>query len=118
MRGDLRKVIGDFFKPYQRVKPDITLTFVDPREEPKLAQAAGIRVNGESVVEYNQKTERLTDYNEQSFVNALMRLARSSERLVMTLDGHGERRLAGIANHDLGEFGKQLAAKGFKTNEP
>ena len=34
----------------------------------------------------------------------------------MALEGHGERRLNGIANHDLGEFGKQLAAKGFKTN--
>ena len=67
------------------------------------------------MVEYNQKTEHLTDYNEQSFVNALMRLARSSERLVMALEGHGERRLNGIANHDLGEFGKQLGAKGFKT---
>ena len=116
VRGDARKLIRDFLAPYQRLKPDLTVTFVDPREEPKLAQAAGIRVNGESVLEYNRRSEHLTDYNEQSFINALMRLARSSERLVMALEGHGERRLNGIANHDLGEFGKQLAAKGFKTN--
>ena len=114
-RGDLRKMIGDFLALYQRTKPDLSVSFVDPREEPKLAQAAGIRANGESVIEYNQKSERLTDYNEQSFANALMRLMRSSERLIMALDGHGERRLNGVANHDLGEFGKQLAAKGFKT---
>jgi len=44
-----------------------------------------------------------------------MRLARSSERLVVSLAGHGERRLDGAANHDLGEFGKQLALKGLKT---
>ena len=116
VRGDPHKLIQDFLAPYQRIKPDISVTFIDPREEPKLAQAAGIRVNGESVIEYNQKNEHLTDYNEPSFVNALMRLARSSERLVMALEGHGERRLNGIANHDLGEFGKQLAAKGFRTN--
>jgi len=115
-RGDLRKMVRDFFTLYQRSKPDITLAFVDPREEPKLVQAAGIRANGESVIEYNQKSERLTDYNEQSFANALMRLMRSSERLIMALDGHGERRLSGIANHDLGEFGKQIGAKGFKSN--
>ena len=114
-RGDLRKMIGDFLSPYQRAKPDLSVSFVDPREEPKLAQAAGIRVPGESMIEYNQKSERLTDYNEQSFANALMRLLRSGERLIMALDGHGERRLNGVANHDLGEFGKQLAAKGFKT---
>ncbi len=116
VRGDLRKQVQDFFTAYRRVKPDINLSFVDPREEPKLAQAAGIRVNGESVIDYNQRTEHLTDYNEQSFINALMRLARSGERLVMALEGHGERRLDGSANHDLGEFGKQLAAKGIKTN--
>jgi len=115
VRGDARKLIRDFLAPYQRLKPDLTVTFVDPREEPKLAQAAGIRANGESVLEYNQRSEHLTDYNEQSFINALVRLARSSERLVMALEGHGERRLNGIANHDLGEFGKQLAAKGFQT---
>jgi ABC-type uncharacterized transport system involved in gliding motility auxiliary subunit len=115
-RGDARKQVQDFLAPYQRAKPNLAVTVVDPREEPKLAQAAGIRVNGESVIEYNQKSEHLTEYNEQSFINALMRLARSNERLVMTLEGHGERRLSGTANHDLGEFGKQLAIKGFKTN--
>ena len=96
VRGDLRKQVQDFFTPYQRIKSDLSVGFVDPREEPKLAQAAGIRINGESVIDYNQKSGHLTDYNEQSFINALVRLARSSERL--------------------GEFGKQLAAKGFKTN--
>lgn len=116
VRGDLRKQLRDFFAPYQRVRPDISVTFVDPREEPKLAQAAGIRLPGESVIEYGPKNEHLTNYNEQSFINALMRLMRAGERLLMALDGHGERRLSGIANHDLGEFGKQLNAKGFKTN--
>jgi gliding motility-associatede transport system auxiliary component len=115
-RGDARKQVQDFLAPYQRIKPDFSVNFVDPREEPKLAQTAGIRVNGEAVIDYNQKSEHLTDYNEQSLVNLLMRLARSGERLVMSLEGHGERRLNGTANHDLGEFGKQLAAKGFKTN--
>src|SRR5688572_25339387 len=115
-RGDVRKSISDFLRPYQRVKPEISLRFVDPREEPKLAQAAGVRINGELVLEYNGKSENLTALNEQSLVNALMRLARGGERLVMALDGHGERRLDGIANHDLGEFGKQLASKGFQAN--
>ena len=106
----------EFFAPYQRAKPDFAVTLVDPREEPKLAQAAGIRADGESVIEFNQKSEHLTDYNEQSLVNVLTRLARSGERLAMALEGHGERRLTGVANHDLGEFGKQLTAKGLKTN--
>ncbi|HUO44473.1 MAG TPA: GldG family protein [Burkholderiales bacterium] len=115
--GDLHKLAQDFLTPYQRAKPDLGYAFVDPREDPQRTQAAGIRANGEMVIEYNRRTEHLIDYNEQAFVNALMRLARSGERLVMALIGHGERRINGIANHDLGEFGKQLVAKGFKTSE-
>lgn len=114
-RGNIRKALGEFIARYQRAKPDITLTFIDPREQPKLAAAAGIRVNGEMVIEYERRTEHLADFTEQALTNALMRLARGAERLVMGLEGHGERKLDGIANHDLGEFGRQLAVKGFRT---
>ncbi|MEK7771454.1 MAG: DUF4350 domain-containing protein, partial [Pseudomonadota bacterium] len=33
----------------------------------------------------------------------------------ITLSGHGERRLDGSANYDLGEFGRQLRANGFNS---
>src|ERR1700750_2570762 len=45
-----------------------------------------------------------------------MRLMRGSASLILSLEGHGERRLDGIANHDLGEFGRQLQQKGMKLN--
>ncbi|MFO1318667.1 MAG: GldG family protein [Burkholderiales bacterium] len=113
--GKLQQRIADFFATYRQVKPDIAVTFIDPREDPKAMTAASVRVNGEMVVEYDGRSEHLTALDEQSFVNLLARLARRTERLVMALDGHGERKLNGIANHDLGEFGKRLEAKGFKV---
>ena len=67
-------------------------------------------------MEYKRRTVRVTDFNEQTFAIALMRLARGAERLVLWLDGHGERRLNGAANHDLGEFGRQLENKGFRVS--
>jgi len=112
---DLRKVVRDFLAPYQRLKPDITLSFVDPREQPKLAQAAGVQVNGEMVVQFGKRSENINMLTEQSFANLLMRLARGTERMVMSLDGHGERVIDGKANHDLGLFGRQLENKGFAT---
>ena len=112
--GDVRKLIRDFVALYQRAKPDLTLKIIDPTREPKATRAAGIQINGEMVVTYRGRTEHLTTLNEQALTNLLMRLARSSERQIMYLDGHGERKLDGIANHDLGEFGKQLQSKGFK----
>jgi ABC-type uncharacterized transport system involved in gliding motility auxiliary subunit len=114
--GDPRQQIADFIETYRRAKPDIRVVFIDPREHPKATAAANVRVNGEMVVEYDGRSEHLTSFDEQSLTNLLARLARRTERLVMFLDGHGERKPNGIANHDLGEFGKRLVAKGFRVD--
>jgi len=111
--GDVRKLVADFVAPYRRIKPDIVLSFVDPREQPKETAAANVRSNGEMVIEYGKRKEHLTVLNEQSMANLLMRLARSQERLVLFVDGHGQPRLDGNANFDLGQFGQQLQMKGF-----
>ncbi len=113
--GDVRKTVQTFLAPYQRAKKDFMLALVDPREQPQKAQAAGVRMNGELVIEYNGRNEHLTNLTEQELTNLLVRLARSSVRQLMSLDGHGERKFDGRGNHDLGEFGNQLTAKGFKT---
>lgn len=112
--GDLRQPIRDFVARYQSLKSDLSLNFVDPSTDPQLARAAGVRVNGELVLAYRGRTEHLATLNEQDFTNTLMRLARGHERLVMSVGGHGERKLDGGAPHDLGEFGRQLGHKGFR----
>ena len=115
--GDIRKIITDFVALYQRVKPDISLIFIDPAEQPKLAQEAGVHMNGEMVITFNQRREHLTVINEQAFSNILMRLARAENKLIMALSGHGERKLDGNANYDLGEFGKHLRTNGLSSQQ-
>ncbi|HTT38490.1 MAG TPA: GldG family protein [Burkholderiales bacterium] len=112
--GDIRRLIHDFVEPYQRAKRDIDLKFVDPREQPKQTAAANVRSNGELVIEYGKRSEHLSNLTEQNMTNLLQRLARSEERAVMYLQGHGEPQLDGRANFDLGEFGRQLGNKGFR----
>ena len=119
-RGDtFRKGVTDFVARYQREKKNISLTFINPSAEPKLAQEAGIKEDGEVVVEYNKRTEHISPpIAEQEMTNLLVRLSRTNTQAVMYLDGHGERHLQGIKNHDIGEFGKQLETKGFKLANP
>jgi len=115
--GDIRKVIRDFLSLYQRYKPDIKLVFIDPEKEPEQTRAARIQLNGEMVIEYAGRSEHLTLINEQTLTSTLMRLAHSRDQTVMYLDGHGERKLDGRANHDLGLlFGAKLKENGFKLN--
>lgn len=130
MRGSLRitaytvgganvnKAILERVRAYQRVKRDLQLQLIDPREQPKLAAEAGLRSPNALVIEYQRRSEQipLGDFNEQNFANALVRLLRGANNLVLWLDGHGERRLDGLANHDLGSFGHQLRQKGFSVS--
>lgn len=118
--GDnFRKGMMDFVARYQREKKDITLKFINPSEEPKLAQEAGVKSDGEMIVEYQKRSEHINPpIAEQEMTNLLVRLSRTNEQPIMYLDGHGERNLLGVKNHDIGEFGKQLEAKGFKFANP
>ena len=112
--GSIRKIIGDFLSLYQRAKPDLAVTFIDPVEEPHLAEEAGIQANGEMVVAFAGRREHLASVNEQAFTNVLFQLARPRKKVVAALAGHGERKFDGTAGRDLGSFGGQLASKGFK----
>jgi ABC-type uncharacterized transport system involved in gliding motility auxiliary subunit len=116
--ANVHKRLEERLRAYQRAKPDIAVSFVDPREQPKLAEAAGLRTPNELVIEYRRRTEHLPveDFGEQQFANVLVRLARGADSLVFWLDGHGERKWNGTANHDLGDFGRQLQQRGFRLN--
>jgi len=113
-KGEVRKLVGEFIGLYQRYKPDLSLVFVDPVKQPEVTRHSGIRGNGEMVVEFGGRREHLAMLNEQTLTSALLRLARGREELLMVVSGHGERKLDGTANHDLGEFGKRLQQNGYR----
>ncbi len=112
--GDIRKIIRDFLSLYQRYKPDIQLVFIDPEKNEEKARAAQIRFNGEMVIEYAGRSEHLTKINEPIVTSTLLRLSHTRDQTIMYLDGHGERKLDGIANFDMGSvFGAKLKQNGF-----
>lgn len=113
--GDVRKIIRDFLSLYQRYKSDINLTFIDPDKDQAKAREARIQLNGEMVITYAGRSEHLTQINEQLVSSTLLRLAHTKSQRVMYLSGHGERRLDGAANFDLGvPFGAKLKQNGFQ----
>ncbi|MFC5489003.1 GldG family protein [Dokdonella soli] len=114
-QGGLRAVIADFVDRYRRVKPDLSLRFVDPDADPNAMRAAGVTVDGELAVRYKERSERLKVLSEAEFSNALLRLSRTRERIVAFLEGEGERQPLGKANADLGQFVATLADRGLRA---
>jgi ABC-type uncharacterized transport system involved in gliding motility auxiliary subunit len=112
---DIRRSVTSIINRYQKHKPDISLVFVNPDLIPDEIRTLGIKLNGELLIEYQGQKENLKNISEQSVTNALQRLARSGERWIVFLNGHGERKAHGQANHDLGNWVQQLESSGFKT---
>ena len=114
-QGGLRAVIADFIERYRRVKPDLSLAFVDPDADPNAMRASGVMVDGELDIRYRGRSERLKVLSETEFSNALLRLSRSHVRIVAFLEGEGERQPLGKANADLGQFVGALADRGLRA---
>ena len=111
----LRGQVTDIIERYRRLRPDIGLEFVNPDTQPDLVRRLGVRLNGELRLEYQGRSEHLRVISEQSMSNAIQRLLLGGERWVAALTGHGERRMDGVANHDLGEFAQELERKGLRV---
>lgn len=113
--AELRGHIQDLVDLYNRKKPDVNLRFVNPDAVPDELRQLGISTNGELVVRYADRSEHVQDQSEEALSNALQRLFRGQERWIVFLSGHGERNPFGNANHDLGQWARQLVNRGLKT---
>ncbi len=114
--NQLRSRIQDLVARYQRHKKDLQLTFVNPDLYPDQVRELAITTDGELVLKYEQRTEKVQDLTEQALTSALMRLAKHKEQQILFLEGHGERTPLGQANFDLGKFGQALESRGFRVH--
>ncbi len=111
----LRSQITQLLNRYKRHKTDLVLTFIDPDSQPEKSRELNIDAAGLIIVEYQGRSEKLNFIDESSLTNALLQLANAEERWVTFLTGHGERAPDGIANFDLGQFGKELERRKIKA---
>lgn len=112
----LRDSIRDLIARYQRVKPDFDLEYRNPDAEPDRVRELGITRDGELLVTYQGRSEKVSQLAEEPLTNTLMRIARSGQHKVLFISGHGERDPKGEANFALGNFGRVLLQKGLQLD--
>lgn len=113
--GDLRAKANLLVDRYRRFKQDIALKFVDPDADPVATQDANISTDGELILTWNGRTQHVAQLDEQSFADALVRLARGGNKLVAFITGDGERDAGGRNAADLGDFVQRLSARGIRA---
>lgn len=115
--NNLRKNIQEIVERYQRHKTDISLNFVDPFTVPEQVRERGVQVDGELIIDYQGRSEHLrqSPLSEQDLTSALQRVARTDNRLIVFLEGHGERNPNGGRDYDVSQWAVQLRNIGFKV---
>src|SRR3989442_2924905 len=90
-----KRVAEDILKQYQRyANGKFTWRVVDPDREPGLARRYAVESYGTVVLETKERSEKVTDAEEEKLTNGLVKLTRQGKRVVYVIQGHGE--------HDLG----------------
>lgn len=111
----LRDQIDDQVGRFKRHDPQLSLRYVNPDTQPDKVRELGITVDGELVVDYRGRSERVQQLSETALTNALQRLLQAKDQQIALLTGHGERAADGRAAHDLGQFVDELGRKGIKV---
>jgi ABC-type uncharacterized transport system involved in gliding motility auxiliary subunit len=86
-----KRVAEDLFQQYARYSDGkFTWRVVDPDREPGLARRYGIESYGTIVLETKEKSEKVTDAEEEKLTNGLVKVTRAGRRVVYVVQGHGE----------------------------
>lgn len=111
--NDARPLLEALFERYRELQPLISFESLNPDLYPDLLRANDIRYDGEVLLEYQGRSEKVSQVNEASVSSAIQRLLRRGERWLVFLEGHGERNPYSEANHDFSLFSRQLASSGY-----
>ena len=75
---------------YRQASSKISVEFVDPERQPKIAQNYGITRTDTAVFESAGHSVRVTSPSEVELTGALIRVSQDSKKRVLFLEGHGE----------------------------
>ena len=75
---------------YRQASSKISVEFVDPERQPKIAQQYGISRTDTAIFESAGQSVRVTAPSEVELTGALIRVSQDSKKRVLFLEGHGE----------------------------
>ncbi|MEZ5536423.1 MAG: Gldg family protein [Thiolinea sp.] len=110
----LQEKLRKLFRKYQRIKPDIEVEFVNPDLDPVRAKQDGIQYAGQILLRLGERSEIVESTSEQVIANALQRMGRGNERLVVFLEGHGERDPLAEHSSGMSQLVTSLQRSGFR----
>lgn len=91
---DNKKLFRSLVKQYEDITAKVKFEFVEINERPRLAADYGAtKGSGEAFIDYKGSKNRVENYSEQDFTNAIIKVTRKHKKTIYFLTGHGERSL-------------------------
>ncbi len=98
---------------YRQASAKLTVEFVDPERQPKVAQSYGIFRTDTAIFESNGQTIRVTAPSEVELTGALIRISKDAKKRIVFLEGHGERSLEDKERTGLSSAKEALGKQGY-----
>jgi len=114
---DLNKAINEILNRYQNNKTNFSFELINPDIYIEQAKADNIQQYGQTIIEYNDKTERIDSLSEETISNALIRLHRNNKPRLLFLSRHGERSVVDNSPVGYSQLANKLMSKGFEVSE-
>ena len=111
-----KRVAEDLFKQYTRYSNGhFTARVVDPDREPGLARRYGIESYGTVVLETKERSEKVSDAEEEKLTNGLVKLTRQGKRVVYIVQGHGEHELTNTERAGFSEAKRAMESANYEV---
>ena len=109
----LSRSIQQVLERYRRASDKVRVDYIDPQLFPELARAADVDLQGQLVIEYQNRRVSLRVLNERVLTSSIARLQLEDPPWIAVLEGHGERAVDGGSGGDLGRLSQLLTQRGF-----
>jgi ABC-type uncharacterized transport system involved in gliding motility auxiliary subunit len=112
----LKEAASEILNRYKQHKTDLDFQILNPELDIELAKADNISLYGQTLIRLKDKQELVDSLNETNVSNALLRLSRKTQPLVIFTQGHGERDPENTSNTGYAQFRQKLITSGFEIS--
>ncbi len=100
---------------YRQASNKITVEFVDPERQPKMAQTYGVTRSDTAIFESGGQTIRVTNPSEAELTGALIRVSKDEKKRILFLEGHGEQSLENRERTGFSQAKEILTKQGYEV---
>jgi ABC-type uncharacterized transport system involved in gliding motility auxiliary subunit len=100
---------------YRQASIKLTVEFIDPEKQPKIAQSYGVFRTDTAIFESNGQTIRVNAPSEVELTGALLRISKDAKKRIVFVEGHSERSLEDKERNGLSIAKEALTKQGYEV---